>query len=190
VLAVGGWRLFPGLLVRTKFDLGSTDFDLRAMTLDDLPALMLYGSRVGVHGWLRGLGRARLQELTTGGWITAAHVRPSPSGRFALAIRATRSTELRLAYNGVAGDANVLLVTPRLTLRADGSRVSARVAPLLPLQLQRLTRKVWTTVATISGGAFDRRLVPGSYRVRVLGGTAFASPVSRAVGVHAGIVGA
>jgi stage II sporulation protein D len=190
VLAVGGWRRFPGLLVRTKFDLGSTDFDLRAMTLDDLPALMLYGSRVGVHGWLRGLGRARLQELTTGGWITAAHVRPSPSGRFALSIRATRSTELRLAYNGVAGDANVLLVTPRLTLRADGSRVSARVAPLLPLQLQRLTRKVWTTVATISAGAFDRRLVPGSYRVRVLGGTAFASPVSRAVGVHAGIVGA
>jgi SpoIID/LytB domain protein len=185
VLAATGWKRFPGGLIRAKFDLGSTDFDLHAMTLDELPPLMLYGSRVPVRGWLRGLGRARLQELTSGGWVTAAHVRPSPSGRFALSIRATRSTRLRLAYNGVAGDADVLLVTPRVTLRADGARVSARVFPRLPLQLQRLTRRVWTTVATVAGGAFDRRLVPGSYRVKVLGGAAYASPVTRAVGVHA-----
>ena len=111
VLTRKGWKTFPGQVIRTKFDLGSTDFDLRAMTLDPLPRRVRFGSRVGVRGWVRGLGRARLQELTEQGWATVAHLHPSPSGHFVVTLRATRSIQLRLAYNGLAGAAETLRVT-------------------------------------------------------------------------------
>src|SRR6266516_2527619 len=111
VLTRKGWKTFPGQVIRTKFDLGSTDFDLRAMTLDPLPRRVRFGSRVGVRGWVRGLGRARLQELTKQGWATVAHLHPSPSGHFVVTLRATRSIQLRLAYNGLAGSAETLRVT-------------------------------------------------------------------------------
>src|SRR5690349_332848 len=169
VLAQTGWKQVAAQTVRKKFHLGSTDFELRAMSLDDVPGRALYRSRVQVRGWLRRLGRARLQELTDRGWQTIAHVRPSPSGRFAVPLAATRSTQLRLAYNGVAGDAVDLEVAPRVVLRADGTKLRARVTPRLPLQVQRLTHSRWTPVAR-ANGEFDRTLRPGSYRVKVFGG--------------------
>src|SRR5579885_2757313 len=45
ILTTSGWRVFPGAVIRRKFRLGSTDFDLSALTLDD-PAPALYGSNV------------------------------------------------------------------------------------------------------------------------------------------------
>ena len=114
VLTAKGWRTFAGQVIRTKFDLGSTDFDLRAMTLDPMPRRVKLGSRVGIHGWVRGLGRARLQELTEQGWATIAHLHPSPNGHFVVNLRARRTTELRLAYNGLAGGAETLRVSRQL----------------------------------------------------------------------------
>jgi hypothetical protein len=114
VLGAKGWRTYPGQVIRTKFKLGSTDFDLRAMALDPLPRRVKLGSRVGIRGWVRGLGRARLQELTEQGWTTIAHLHPSPNGRFVVNLRATHTTELRLAYNGLAGSAETLRVSRRL----------------------------------------------------------------------------
>jgi stage II sporulation protein D len=115
VLSRRGWKQFSGQVIRTKFKLGSTDFDLRAMTLDPLPRRVRFGMRVGVRGWVRGLGRARLQELTELGWTTVAHLHPSPNGHFVVTLRATRSTQLRLAYNGLAGTAEPLRVARSLT---------------------------------------------------------------------------
>ena len=60
------------------------------------------------------VGRARLQELTEQGWATIAHLHPSPTGHFVVSLRATHSTELRLAYNGLAGTAETLRVSRRL----------------------------------------------------------------------------
>jgi hypothetical protein len=114
VLGRAGWRTFGGQVIRKKFKLGSTDFDLRAMSLDPLPRRVKLGSRVGIRGWVRGLGRARLQELTEQGWATIAHLHPSPSGHFVVTMRARRTTELRLAYNGLAGSAETLRVSRRL----------------------------------------------------------------------------
>jgi stage II sporulation protein D len=183
VLSAAGWKRFGGRAIRAKFHLGSTDFDLHAMTLDGPRGETLYGGHAVVHGWLRGLGKARLQELTDQGWLTVAHVRPTRAGRFTLSIHATRSTRLRLAYNGLAGDAVVLDVAPRVSLRADGNRLRAQVSPRLPLQVQRLTHRHWKPVASATG-VFERALRPGSYRVKVFGGAAYASPVSQPVGVH------
>jgi stage II sporulation protein D len=183
VLTRSGWHSIPARTMRTKFKLGSTDFELRAMSLDAPPST-LYGARVRVHGWVRGLGKARVQELTERGWQTVARVRPSTSGRFALALRAVRSTRLRLAYNGLAGAAVPLDIAPRITLSATGNKLRAAVSPRLPLQVQRLTNRSWRPVARVSGGMFDRALKPGSYRVKVLGGASYASRISQTVGVH------
>jgi stage II sporulation protein D len=182
VLSSSGWHTFPGATIRTKFGLPSADFELRAMTLDPLPPV-LYGGRVAVRGWLRGLGRARLQELTDQGWRTVSHLHPSRTGHFDVSLPATRSTQLRLAYNTLAGGAVSLRVAPRVVLSAQGTELHVRVSPRLPLRVERLTRKEWRLVAR-GDGFFDRALRPGSYRVAVVGGAAYASRLSRPVGLH------
>jgi hypothetical protein len=156
---------------------------VRALTLDPAPARALYGTHVRVGGWLRGLGRARLQVLTDQGWKTWRHLHPGASGRFSVSVPALRSTELRLAYNGVAGDEVALRVAPRVSLRTDGTKLHVLVAPRLALQVQRLTQRHWKPVAH-STGTFDRSLRPGSYRVAILGGPAYVSSVSKPVSLH------
>ena len=182
-LTPSGWKQFGGRVVRAKFKLGSTDFEIHALTLDAVTQRVTFGDHVAVHGWLRGLGKARLQELTDQGWVTVRHVRPAPSGRFAVSLPAVRSTEFRLAYNGVAGDTVSMQVTPRVSLTANGANVHASVSPSMPLQVQRLTRSRWRPVAN-SRGVFNGALRPGSYRVQVRGDSSYASAVTRPVSVH------
>ena len=178
-----GWKRITGQRMRTAFMLGSTDFELRALTLEPPSARVLFGAHTRVQGWVRGLGKARLQRLGAHGWQTAASIHPGPSGRFTVSVLALRSTKLRLAYNGLAGDAVTLTVTPRVTLRADGRTLRVLVSPSLPLQVQRLTQNAWRPVARTTG-SFKRLLRPGSYRVRVLGGADYSPAVSRPVGLH------
>ena len=183
VLGANGWRTLPAAVVIRKFKLGSNDFELSALTLDAATGPTQFGSRLQVTGWVRGLGKARLQELTAAGWQTVAHVRAAPSGRFAIPLHATRSLQLRLAYNGVVGDAVPFSVQPRVSLRADGTSLHVSVAPRLPLQVERLTNREWRPVAR-GDGIFDRTMRPGSYRVSVPGGNAYVAAVSAPVGLH------
>ena len=125
---------------------------------------------------------AAIQEAA-GRLCTVAPIHAGPNGHFAVSVRALRSTQLRLAYNGVAGDAVPLTVTPRVTLRADGRTLRVLVSPRLPLQVQRLTQNAWRSVARTTG-SFKRSLKPGSYRVKVLGVVGYSPAVSRPVGVH------
>jgi hypothetical protein len=177
-----GWRVFPGAVIRNKFHLGSTDFDLHALALDE-PDRAVFGSSVKLTGFVRGLGRARLQQLTQAGWVTVRHLRVAADGRFAVTVRAAASTEFRLAYNGAAGDAVGLQVAPRVDVSADGSRLHARVSPALPLQVQRLTHAHWQRVAS-SRGVFDRSLRPGSYRIAVLGSGGYVPRISQPVSLR------
>jgi stage II sporulation protein D len=188
VLTEHGWRTFPAAVVRKKFALGSTDFEVRVMSLDTPAAPALFGARVQVHGWVRGLGKARLQILTSIGWQTLARIHPTLAGRFTVSVPARHSTELRLAYNAVAGSAITLDVVPRLNVRADGTKLRALVSPRLPFEVQRLTQSSWKPVAH-GTGTFDRDLRPGSYRVAVLGGPSYTSFVSKPVGLHVHAVG-
>jgi hypothetical protein len=57
------------------------------------------------------------------------------------------------------------------------------VAPRLPLLVQRLSKRRWTSIAR-SVGSFERSLRPGSYRVAVLGGAAYVSSTTRPVALH------
>jgi stage II sporulation protein D len=187
VLTARGWRTFSGDVVRSKFHLGSTDFDVAAMALDP-PPRALFGGSVHVTGFVRGLGKARLQELTQAGWVDVRRLRVAPDGRFSARLPAASSAELRLAYNAVAGDPVALQVQPRVLVQADGSRLHALVKPYLPLQVERLTHRAWRPVAR-ADGSFDRRLEPGSYRVAVLGGSRFAPALSRPVALHVSVAG-
>jgi hypothetical protein len=51
------------------------------------------------------------------------------------------------------------------------------------LQVERLTQNEWRPVAR-GTGVFDRSLRPGSYRVAVTGGGAYAATISAPVGLH------
>jgi hypothetical protein len=170
-------------VIRAKFKLGSTDFDVRVLRLDP-PHAAMYGTHARVTGFARGLGRARLQELTPAGWRVLRRVRLGAEGRFAVDVAATASTELRLAYNGVAGDTVDLRVLPRMSVTAHGSILHALVRPWLPLQVERLSHRHWQTVAR-ARGVFDERLRPGSYRVSVVGGSRYESEISRPVSLRA-----
>ena len=70
----------------------------------------------------------RAQELTDQGWITLRHVHPGNNGRFSVAVPALRSTQLRLAYNSLVGDAVALRVAPRVSLQASGTKLHVMVA--------------------------------------------------------------
>ena len=137
-------------------------------------------------GFVRGLGRARLQQLTEAGWRTVRHLRVAPDGRFVATLRAAASTELRLAYNGVAGDPVGLEVAPRVLVKTDGSHLHASVRPALPLQVQRLSHRRWLAVAS-GRGVFDRTLRPGSYRVSVRGSGGYAAQVSKPFSLRSGV---
>jgi stage II sporulation protein D len=183
LLTASGWKRVAGQRMREVFKLGSTDFELRAMTLERPAARVPFGTHTRLHGWVRGLGKARLQRLGERGWQTVAPIHAAPNGRFTVSLRAFRSTKLRLAYNGVAGAAERLTVAPRVTLRADGRTLRVLVSPRLPLQVQRLTQNAWRPVARTTG-SFRRSLRPGSYRVKVLGSPDYSPAVSRPVGLH------
>lgn len=183
VRTASGWRQFDGQVIRKKFGLGSTDFAVRVLTLTAPSSRVVFGTHARLAGWLRGLGRARLEVQTAEGWKTLRHLRPSRSGRFTVSVPARHSTQYRLAYNGVAGDTVALDVTPRLSLQTDGDKLRVLVAPRLPLRVERLTHARWKPVAR-STGTFDRSLRPGSYRVSVLGGSSFVSSVSRPVALR------
>jgi hypothetical protein len=184
VLTVSGWKTFPAQEIRKRFALGSTDFEVRVMSLDPPNSLAVFGDHVQVHGWVRGLGKARLQVLTPNGWQVFARIHPTAGGQFTVTVPARRSTQLRLAYNAIAGDAVTLDVTPRLVVRVEGTKLRALVSPRLPFEVQRLTQRTWKPVAR-GTGSFDRTMRPGSYRVAVPGGSAYTSSVSKPVGLHA-----
>lgn len=182
VLTVSGWRTVPAAVVVKKFKLGSNDFELSAMSLDD-PVAAEFGSVAQLHGWVRGLGKARVQELTSAGWATISHIHPTPAGHFTVSLRASRSTQFRLAYNGLAGSPVDLEVAPRISLTSENGVLQVDVTPRLPFQVQRLSQQAWRAVAT-GDGAFHRTLTPGSYRVRVLGSMDYASATSPPIGVR------
>jgi stage II sporulation protein D len=177
-----GWQRFGGRQFESLFGLGSADFDLDALSLNALGRVR-FGDYVRVTGFVRGLGRARLQELTPAGWQVVRAVHVSDRGTFAVYLRAFRSTQLRLAYNGIAGGAVSLDVAPRVTLQAQGSTLRVRVSPRLPLHVQRLRNSRWQQVGS-STGVFDRRVGPGSYRVSVPASAGYVPAVSTAVTIH------
>jgi SpoIID/LytB domain protein len=183
VLTDHGWKRFAGRTAETDFKLGSADFDINALTLDQPSPRLVFGGHLKLTGSVRGLGRARLQQETDRGWVTLRSIHVLPDGSFAAYLSPRRSTSYRLAYNGVSGVPVSVDVVPRVSLVEQNGLLHVVVAPSLPLVVERLQHAEWRSVGVFHG-RIARRLLPGSYRVSVPGRNGYVRAVSRAVTIR------
>ncbi len=112
VLTAAGWKAFAGSAFETAFHLGSTAFQVHAMSLS-VPRRALTGAHVSARGWVRGLPKVLLQEKTASGWRTVRRIHPTRTGTFSVALPAHASTSIRLSAEGIAGPPTALRVAPR-----------------------------------------------------------------------------
>ena len=106
VKAVGGTRTLLSQDFRRALELRSTWFNLRVLDLQvkDARALASAGRPVVLTGFVRGLGKLRLEQQVNGGaWRTVRRVKARPNGRFTLTVRPKRTTSYRLASQAGAG---------------------------------------------------------------------------------------
>jgi stage II sporulation protein D len=85
---------------RRALDLRSTWFAVRVLNLEQPRgrALAVAGGPVVLNGFVRGLGKVRLQQQVNGGtWRTVRRVRLRPDGRFTVKVAPKRATSYRLA---------------------------------------------------------------------------------------------
>jgi stage II sporulation protein D len=91
---------------RRALELRSTWFNLRVLRLQLRKgrALVSAGRPVVLTGFVRGLGKLRLEQQVNGGaWRTVKRVRTRPDGRFTLTVRPRRTTSYRLASPSGSG---------------------------------------------------------------------------------------
>jgi hypothetical protein len=91
---------------RRALDLRSTWFSVRVLNLDPPLERALAARPVKLRGFVRGLGRVRLEQQVNGGtWTTVRPVRTRPDGRFTITVIPRRTTSYRLATPKAAGGA-------------------------------------------------------------------------------------
>lgn len=101
-----GMRVMESQDFRRALDLRSTWFNVRVLNLDPPLARALANRPVQLHGFVRGLGKVRLEQQVNGGtWTTVKPVKTRPDGRFTVTVRPRRTTSYRLATPTAAGGA-------------------------------------------------------------------------------------
>ena len=93
---------------RRALDLRSTWFAVRVLSLEQPRgrALAVAGRPTVLKGFVRGLGKVRLEQQVNGGtWTTVRRVRVRPDGRFTVKVAPKRVTSYRLATPLGAGGA-------------------------------------------------------------------------------------
>jgi stage II sporulation protein D len=104
----GGSRTMLAQDFRRAFDLRSTWFAVRVLNLEQPRgrALAVAGRPVVLKGFVRGLGKVRLEQQVNGGtWTTVRRVRVRRDGRFTVKVSPKRTTSYRLATRLGAGAA-------------------------------------------------------------------------------------
>ena len=105
---VGGTstRLIPGQDARDLLGLRSTYFDVRVLALDPTPKIVRRGKPLELTGFVRGLGRIRLErEVGAGAWHKVRDLRLAPNGRFRTVVRPDTPTRYRIANHIAVGGA-------------------------------------------------------------------------------------
>jgi stage II sporulation protein D len=98
---------------RRALDLRSTWFSVRVLHLEAASGrgLANAGQPTVLRGFVRGLGKVRLERQVDGGtWRTVERVRTRPDGRFTVSVSLRRTTSYRLATPVAAGAAVTLKV--------------------------------------------------------------------------------
>lgn len=93
---------------RRALDLRSTWFSVRVLQLEAASGrgLASAGRPTVLRGFVRGLGKVRLEQQVNGGtWTTVKRVGVRPDGRFTISVRPRRTTSYRLATPAAAGAA-------------------------------------------------------------------------------------
>jgi stage II sporulation protein D len=103
-----GMRTMLSQDFRRALDLRSTWFSVRVLELDAAPSrgLASKGQPTVLSGFVRGLGKVRLERQVNGGtWKTVKRIRTRPNGRFRVSVTPRRTTSYRLATPVGAGAA-------------------------------------------------------------------------------------
>jgi stage II sporulation protein D len=97
---------------RRTLGLRSTWFSVRVLNLDPPVRRALADRALTLSGFVRGLGRVRLEQQVRGGaWTVVRRVRTRRDGTFAVTVRPRGTTSYRLATRDVAGA--TITVVPR-----------------------------------------------------------------------------
>ena len=190
---VGESRI-TGSDARRKLGLRSTWFRVGVLSLEHPTTPVPYGGRGRISGVARDLaGTALEQRVASGAWQRVAAVTPGAEGRFAVAVKPATTTQYRLANGPIATPAIQVAVAPLVKLAPprDATALRGTVTPAvagLVVSIQRKGVSAWVEVAraaTDPQGAFEARLrlVPGTYRARVVPGRGFAAGVSAVLDV-------
>ena len=188
VLTARGWKTFAAQVVRRQLQ----------ARLDGLPGGSDVARRPGLP---RGLRRPRARARV-GAWARKGAASGVDADRLAGA-RADPS-DARRTVHGQRRSAALDRASARLQLaRRRRGRTRRRAAAgrpcgwyeasctrlaAAPVRGAAADGEQWTPVAR-GTGSFDHTLRPGSYRVAVLGGTAYTSFVSKPVGLHTNAIG-
>jgi hypothetical protein len=106
-----GTRMMLSQDFRRALDLRSTWFSVRVLQLEAASGrgLARAARRTVLRGFVRGLGKVRLERQVNGGtWKTVKRVRVRPDGRFSVSVKLRRTTSYRLATLLGAGAAVTL----------------------------------------------------------------------------------
>jgi stage II sporulation protein D len=174
---LGQWTAL-GTDVRRALDLRSTWFDIGTLALARPAKPAVFGSKFGLTGVARGLGKVTLEERPAGGLWRA--LRSVSGSNFTAAVRPQVTTYYRLTAGDARSGVVRIVVAPRVRLvsAAGGTELRGAVRPVVPgakVQIQRLGALTWKTVAQTrvnAEGKFEVvvLLEPGRYRVRVVAG--------------------
>jgi stage II sporulation protein D len=191
VVVVGskGETRLSGGDVRTRLGLRSTWFRVGVISLAKPARPVAYGAAATLSGTARGVTATLEAKPTGGSWSALGRVTPNRDGSVAVPVKATISTEYRLAVGAVRTAPVRLLVAPvvRLVPPASPTALAGTLRPVVPGARVAIQRRAdtgaWATVATVTpdaAGAFraDLTLTPGTYRARYAPGRGLAVGLS------------
>jgi stage II sporulation protein D len=179
-----------GASARRALGLRSSWFRVGAIALDAFSAQVVFGAQTRMTGLARGVSALALQQRPYGGtWHTAGPLKPAAGGTLAFPVRPKVTSDYRLLADTVEGRPVHVAVAPLVRLVPPTDRTSLRghVRPLVAgaaVLVQRMGQTAWTTVTRTTvdqAGDFvaTLRLVPGTYRARVLPAQGFAAGTSQ-----------
>ena len=185
-----GERPFRGTELRSGLGLRSTWVTtLASLSLTRPGGPVLHGATVTLRADARAAKDVVLARRVGSVWQPLA-ARPA-GGAFAVKLKVTAPTSVRLSTGKLGGPVLKVPVAPRVAVRREAGALVGRVVPAVGaklVQVQRLEGAQWVPVGEAlaeASGAYraELELASGSYRVRVAPAAGYAQGLSAAIRV-------
>jgi hypothetical protein len=174
-----GTTTVPSALLRTGLGLRSTWITVGVARLDrPRTSTVAFGESISLSGIARGITAPQLASSPDGkAWTPAGAIERAADGSFVRAVKLTQSMRFRIQAEGVASQAVVVRVAPKLKL-IRGTQPGVLTGTVRPraaftvVHVERLKAATWVHVAEVlsdEAGQFraELDLVPGTYRAHV-----------------------